>query len=161
MRKFKCDISTIGEYNLYFSSLLWKGMVLNQFYWKLIGFNTASREAEHAEMFKRVSAAQASAVEFCLNNYEDYMKEDVLRITKGLSPDNKKLIADEVKKALDKKYKWYSWVVLVYTKENTNKHILYDAVELHVDSIIVALSYVQRGDVVLGHYKERKIAETI
>lgn len=28
-RKFKCDIHEIGKYNLYFSSLLWKGMVLN------------------------------------------------------------------------------------------------------------------------------------
>lgn len=34
--KFKCDISEIGKYNLYFSSLLWKGMVLNQLYWNLI-----------------------------------------------------------------------------------------------------------------------------
>lgn len=65
-------------------------------------------------MFKNVYKAQISAVEFCLNNYEQYMKDDVVEITKALSPDNKTAIADQVKKTLDEKYDWYSWVVLVY-----------------------------------------------
>ncbi|XP_017296339.1 cephalotoxin-like protein [Kryptolebias marmoratus] len=146
IKKFKCDISLIGKYNLYFSSLLWKGMVLNQFYWKLIGFNTASKEAEHVKMFKTVSEAQTSAVEFCLNNYERFMREDVVKITKGLNPNNKKLIADQVKKALDKKYSWYSWVVVVYSEKDKLNHFLYDAVEIDVDQIIVAISYTLGGN---------------
>lgn len=38
-KKFKCSIREIGKYNIYFSSLLWRGMVLNQLYWNLVGFN--------------------------------------------------------------------------------------------------------------------------
>ncbi|XP_063339203.1 uncharacterized protein LOC134634074 [Pelmatolapia mariae] len=59
-KKFKCSIREIGKYNIYFSSLLWRGMVLNQLYWDLIGFNPSDKEAEQTKMFKTVSKAQIS-----------------------------------------------------------------------------------------------------
>ncbi|KAF3698259.1 Cephalotoxin-like protein [Channa argus] len=113
-KKFKCDINEISKYNLYFSSLIWKGLVLNEFYWKLIGVNSTGKEAEHTQMLRNIYKAQISTVDYCLNNYEKYMKEDVAEIAKALSPDNKQIIAEEVKEALDKKYNWYNWVVVVY-----------------------------------------------
>lgn len=106
-RKFKCDIHEIGKYNLYFSSLLWKGLVLKEVYWKLIGFDSSGKEAEHAQMFKNVYEAQKEVVEYCLDNYEQYMKNDMEEIGKALNPENKQHIANQVKTALDKKYSWY------------------------------------------------------
>ncbi|XP_042249642.1 uncharacterized protein LOC121884736 [Thunnus maccoyii] len=140
-KKFKCDIGEIAKYNFYFSSLLWKGMVLNQLYWSLIGFNSSGKEAQHTQMFKDVSRAQLSAVEFCLDNYEQYMKEDVVKISKELSPDNKQDIAEKVKKALDEKYNWYRWMVLVYDTNREKNFILFDVTKIPVGEITVAVGY--------------------
>ncbi|KAK2833953.1 hypothetical protein Q5P01_017842 [Channa striata] len=144
-KKYKCDISEIGKYNLYFSSLLWKGLVLNELYWNLIGFDLSAKEVEQTQMFRNVYKAQISAVDFCLNNYEQYMKEDVMEITKALSPDNKTAIADQVKKALDEKYDWYNWVVLVYDTQSDENYIMFDLTKIHVDTLTVAVGYTLKG----------------
>ncbi|XP_044037160.1 cephalotoxin-like protein [Siniperca chuatsi] len=148
MKKFKCDISEIGKYNFYFSTLLLKGMVLNEAYWKLTGLNPLNKDVEHVQMFKNVYRAQVSAVEFCLKNTEHYVKEDVLEITKANSPDNKEAIADRVKKALDKKYNWYNWVVLVYASAEDGYYTLYDLTKIPVDQVTVAVGHTLKADVI-------------
>ncbi|XP_035852926.1 cephalotoxin-like protein [Sander lucioperca] len=155
-KKFKCDFKEICKYNIYFSSLLWKGMVLNQFYWKLIGLD--SSEAKHTQMFKNVSRDQISALDYCLDNHMQYVKEDVKEIRKGLSADNKKVIADEVKKALDKKYNWYNWVVLVYNTNQADYYILYDLTKIIEDTITVAVGYTLKSEKI-HEYKVRKAAD--
>ncbi|CAI5652723.1 unnamed protein product [Oreochromis niloticus] len=92
-KKFKCSIREIGKYNIYFSSLLWRGMVLNQLFWNLVGFNPSGKEAEQTQMFKNVSEAQISAVKFCRKNYTQYMEKDVEEIGKAMNPDDKQAIA--------------------------------------------------------------------
>ncbi|XP_013888033.1 cephalotoxin-like protein [Austrofundulus limnaeus] len=130
-KKFRCDINQIGRYNIYLSSLLWKGMILKQFYWTLIDLNSAAKEAEHVKMFKEVSKAQLSAMQFCLDNHTQYMKMDVEEIAKQFSSDQKTDIAVQVKKALDEKYNWYNWVVVVFDKGQKKKsHVVY-RVQLH------------------------------
>ncbi|XP_050924625.1 SE-cephalotoxin-like [Lates calcarifer] len=146
-KKFKCSISEIGKYNIYFSSLLWRGMVLNQLYWNLVGFNPSGKEAEQTQMFKTVSKAQISAVKFCLDNYNKYMKDDVEDIAKVLNPDNKQAIADQVKKALDKKYNWYNWVVLVHQTGPTKSHTFYNMENIPVGKITVAVGYTQKANI--------------
>uniref|UniRef100_A0A3Q2P905 EGF-like domain-containing protein n=1 Tax=Fundulus heteroclitus TaxID=8078 RepID=A0A3Q2P905_FUNHE len=158
-KKFKCGINIIGRYNLYFSSLLWKGMVLNQFYWKLIGFNTESKEAEHVQMFKKVSEAQLAAIDYCLQNYEQYMKKDVEETAKGLSADDKTAVALKVKEVLDKKYNWYKWVVVVYNKADKDNHLVFGATEVDAGSIIVLVSHTLHGAQIDVPYV-KKTAET-
>ncbi|CAI5652728.1 unnamed protein product [Oreochromis niloticus] len=153
-KKFKCNIGEIGKFNIYFSSLLWRGMVLNQLYWNLIGFNPSDKEAEQTKMFKTVSEAQISAVKFCLYNYKEYMEKDVEEISKAMNPDNKQAVADQVKKALDKKYNWYNWVVLVHDTGNDKKHIFYNMQDIPVGKITVAVGYTQKT-------KEEKKEEVI
>ncbi|XP_028456297.1 cephalotoxin-like protein [Perca flavescens] len=140
-KKFKCDFQEIGKYNVYFSRLLWQGMVLNQFYWKLIGLDSSVIEAEHTQMFKNVYRTQISALDYCLTNHMQYVEEDVVEIRKRFSADNKKAIADEVKKALDKKYNWYNWVVLVYNTAQADYYILYNLTKITEDTITVAVGY--------------------
>ncbi|XP_047428226.1 uncharacterized protein LOC124998082 [Mugil cephalus] len=144
MRKFKCSISEIGKYNLYFSSLLWKGIVLNEVYWKLIGFDSTGKVVEHAQMFKNVYEAQRAAVETCLNNLTQYVTDDAEEIAKKLSPD-KTAIANEIKKKLDAKYNWYNWVVLVYDEAQNSNHILFDVIKIPIDGITVAVAYTAKG----------------
>ncbi|XP_035852930.1 SE-cephalotoxin-like [Sander lucioperca] len=145
-KKFKCDVQEIGKYNIYFSRLLWQGMVLNQFYWKLIGLDSSGIEAKHTQMFKNVYEAQISALKYCLTNHMEYVKEDVKEISKGLSADNKQAIADEVKKALDKKYNWYNWVVLVYNTDKHTSHELYNMTKIPVGTITVSVDYTQKAE---------------
>ncbi|CAI5652727.1 unnamed protein product [Oreochromis niloticus] len=166
-KKFKCSIGEIGKYNIYFSSLLWEGVVLNQLYWDLIGFNPSDKEAEQTKMFKTVSKAQISAVKFCLDNYKKYMKKDMEEIGKAMNPDDKTSIADQVKKALDKKYNWYNWVVLVYNTDQEQKYIYrYNMTNVPVGKITVAVDYTQKTNEerkeevknqLTSCYKERRV----
>ncbi|XP_028456355.1 SE-cephalotoxin-like [Perca flavescens] len=156
-KKFKCDVQEIGKYNVYFSRLLWKGLVLNQFYWKLIGLDSSGKEAEHTQMFKNVYRAQISALNYCLTNHMQYVKEDVVEIRKGFSADNKEAIADEVKKVLDKKYNWYNWVVLVYNTAQADYYILYNLTKITEDTITVAVGYTLIAEEI-DENKVRKVA---
>ncbi|XP_029933222.1 cephalotoxin-like protein [Myripristis murdjan] len=113
-RKFKCDFDDVAMYAFYFNSLLYRGMVLNQFYWSLMGFDTSVKAAEHTSMMKQVVSAEKKALNYCLNNYKEYMKRDVEEISKAQSYGNKTQTAFKIKNALDKKYFWYNWVVVVY-----------------------------------------------
>lgn len=146
-KKFKCDIADISKYNLYFSSLLLKGMILNQLYWNLIGFNPSGKEDEQTQMFKNVYKAQVSAIYYCLNS-EQYMKEDVKEIATKLSPDDKQSITHQVKTALDQKYNWYDWVVLVYDKKYQANYVVLDMIKIPVGTITVAVGHTQKADVV-------------
>ncbi|KAK2894331.1 hypothetical protein Q8A73_016815 [Channa argus] len=137
--KFKCDVKEIGKYNLYFSSLLLKGVILNEFYWKLIGFKSSDKKSEHSQIFKNVYEAQTSSVEFCQNNYKHYMRKDVEEIAKALSPDDKPTIAVKVKEALDEKYNWFNWVVLVYDTDQDGQYVAVDITKIPMGKISVAV----------------------
>ncbi|XP_073351051.1 uncharacterized protein [Pagrus major] len=158
MKKFKCDIRKMAGYNFYFSTLLLEGMVLNEAYWKLIGVKTSTKEAEHVQMFKKVYKAQISAVDFCLNNTEYYMKKDVEEISKALSPDNKQAVAAEVKKKLDEKYDWYNWVVLVYDTADDDSYMPYELTKIPVGTITIAVGYTRKASVV---YRRENIQEEV
>ncbi|XP_034721613.1 uncharacterized protein LOC117940419, partial [Etheostoma cragini] len=75
-------------------------------------------------------------------------KTDVIEIRNRLGPaNNKRAIADQVKKFLDKKYTWYSWVVLVYNTAQADDYILYDLTKITEDTITVAVGYTLKADV--------------
>ncbi|KAL7378853.1 hypothetical protein ABVT39_019802 [Epinephelus coioides] len=146
-KKFKCSIREIGNYNLHFSTLLWRGMVLNQLYWDLIGLSQTHITDRYTEMLKNVSSAQVSVVKFCLNNYEHYVQNDAEEISKALSPDDKEAIAENVKKALDEKFYWYDWVVLVYNSNDEGYHKFYSKmIKVSVNPITVAVGYTQKAE---------------
>ncbi|XP_043956341.1 uncharacterized protein LOC122822048 [Gambusia affinis] len=151
--KFKCDVSVISRYNLYLSSLFWKGMVLTQFYWKLTGVNTNGKEAEHVQMFKKVSEAQLSAVDFCLNNYRQYLEKDVEELITDSRSDEASL-ARKVKQALDLKYSWYNWVVVVFDSSQSKNHKLHTEFTFTTSQFVVGISSTIKAD--LMHVDEVK-----
>lgn len=144
-KKFKCDISEIGKYNLYFSSLLWKAMVVNQLYWNLIDKDKAYIKAKHTKMFDDVYKVQLSAVEFCINNYDEYMKKDVERIGNINHLNKKQTIAQKVKMFLDMKYSWYNWVVVVYNTD-PNFSVSRDMTMISVGKKTVAVGHILNTD---------------
>lgn len=144
--KFKCDVREMAKYNIYFYSLLLKGIALNEAYWRLIGLNPLNKEAEHAEMFRDVYRAQQSAVQFCLSHHQLFVKSDVEEVSKKLSHDDKQAVAVQVKKTLDEKYDWYDWVVLVYNTEEDANYLLHDLTKIPVGKITVAVGSTLTGD---------------
>ncbi|XP_029996230.1 uncharacterized protein LOC115423517 [Sphaeramia orbicularis] len=142
--KFKCSISEIGRYNLYLSSLLWKGMVLNQLYWKLIGFSSSGQQDKHNRMFKNVFKAQNDALQFCLDNFEQYLVKDVEEVSKRFTKDQTQDIADMVQKTLDEKHFWYKWAVVVYEKNNEDNYKLVDMRRVPVGDVVVAVGYTHK-----------------
>ncbi|XP_062387022.1 uncharacterized protein LOC134076027 [Sardina pilchardus] len=148
--KFKCDIRKIGKYHLHLSTLLFKGMVLQQFYNRKRGLNALDIETSLAQQFKTVFEAQKATLEYCENNYEKYLRDDVEQIARELHPDEKKAIAENVKKHLDGKYSWYNWVVFVCTKDDLKKKnvILFEnPIEITIDNIIVAVFYTLKAEI--------------
>ncbi|XP_036449783.1 SE-cephalotoxin-like [Colossoma macropomum] len=146
--KFKCDLNEINKYNFYLSSLLWKGLVLKEVYGKLID-STSDKEAEHAQMLKSLYEVQRAAMEYCIDNSEEQMKKDVKDIGTAHISEEKTAVAEKVKNALDKKYSWYNWVVLVYDKkQEDDKYIyVYDMTKIPIsDQIIVAVTYTLKAD---------------
>lgn len=96
-------------------------------------------------MFKNVYEVQREIVEFCLNNYEQYVRDDVEEIGKALRPENKTHIANQVKQALDKRYSWYTWVVLVYNKDQDKNHMPFNPIKVPMEMIIVAVTYILKA----------------
>ncbi|KAL2086897.1 hypothetical protein ACEWY4_017956 [Coilia grayii] len=146
--KLECDVMKILKHNWHFSSVLLKGMSLNIFYWELIGFNTTSKEAEHNHMFKTVFEAQSKVINKCLKEHMYYVKKDVERTAKPISSDLQR-IAQRVKEALDNKYSWYKWVVIVYKRsreeeEDVIPHNTMTKIPVS-DDIIVAVTHTQHG----------------
>ncbi|XP_030015290.1 uncharacterized protein LOC115436568 [Sphaeramia orbicularis] len=144
--KFKCSISEIGRYNLYLSSLLWKGMVLNQLHWKLIGFSSSHKQEEHNSMFKNVFKAQNDALQFCLDNFEQYLVKDVEVVSKRFTKDQKEEIAADVQKTLEEKYFWYKWTVMVYKEEDEVYYRLVHMWRVPVGELVVAVGYTHKEE---------------
>ncbi|XP_029997029.1 uncharacterized protein LOC115424067 [Sphaeramia orbicularis] len=142
--KFKCSISEIGRFNLYLSSLLWKGMVLNQLYWKLIGFSSSRQQHEHNRMFKNVFKAQTDTLHLCLDNFEQYVVKDVEVVSKRFTKDQKEDIAANVQKTLDEKYFWYKWAVVVYDKYYEDYYKLVHMERVPVGDLVVAVGYTNK-----------------
>uniref|UniRef100_A0A672YKS2 EGF-like domain-containing protein n=1 Tax=Sphaeramia orbicularis TaxID=375764 RepID=A0A672YKS2_9TELE len=142
--KFKCSISEIGRFNLYLSSLLWKGMVLNQLYWKLIGFSSSGQQHEHNRMFKNVFKAQNDSLQLCLDNFQRYLMKDVEEVSKKFTKDQKENIAAKVQKTLDEKYFWYKWAVVVYDKYYEANYKLVHMWRVPVGDLVVAVGYTSK-----------------
>lgn len=151
--RFRCNLDELLRYHLHISGLLWRGALLRLLHWRLAGFSSPLQEAEHIQMFQRVSAVQRATVDFCLDNYERYLQEDVVEITKKLSPGRETDIAAQVKKHLDQKFSWNSWVVYVFRSNLDTLHLFPTMTTIPVDQfypgigkLTVAVGYTQRED---------------
>ncbi|XP_029997060.1 uncharacterized protein LOC115424097 [Sphaeramia orbicularis] len=162
--KFKCSISEIGRFNLYLSSLLWKGMFLNQLYWKLIGFSSSHKQDEHNSMFKNVFKAQNDTLQYCLDKFDEYLVKDVEVFTKKFTKYQKEEIAADVRKNLDEKYFWYNWTVMVYDKYYEANYNLVYMWRVPVGDLVVAVGYTHkeedRDDADVGPAIQRCFANT-
>ncbi|KAG9335377.1 hypothetical protein JZ751_005299 [Albula glossodonta] len=139
--RYKCDAKEVTKYSLHFRFLLWKGLLLNQIYYDLRGFNANAKAKESADLFLQAIRANVGALRSCIENYVEYMKADVTELSKAQADDSNTDLAVKIKKALDKKYYWYDWIVVVFKTEEKDKHTFINFEKIPVDEITVAVGH--------------------
>ncbi|XP_029923271.1 uncharacterized protein LOC115370401 [Myripristis murdjan] len=138
-KRHKCDIKELNRYNFFLNSLLWRGMVLNQLYYKLKGYDTEDKEAEYVSQFNKVIEAQRDVVASCADS-EEYIEPAVQKINQihPLKPDEES--ATKVKEELDKTYDFYYWIVVIFKSNDKEKHSLLHFTSVNLGDITVAVS---------------------
>uniref|UniRef100_A0A3P8Q622 EGF-like domain-containing protein n=1 Tax=Astatotilapia calliptera TaxID=8154 RepID=A0A3P8Q622_ASTCA len=118
----KCHEKEIIEYTYLILTLIFKGNMMNQFYYRLKNIQS---EARNDEMKKNVYEALAAMFEIqkqCIDSSMTYVKQDV----KPLIDKSKKRddLAQEVWDFLQKTYDRYDWMVVGFiTKKSRHKTI--------------------------------------
>uniref|UniRef100_UPI003AAB66D7 uncharacterized protein n=1 Tax=Centroberyx gerrardi TaxID=166262 RepID=UPI003AAB66D7 len=136
VKKYKCDINDVGRYSLYFNSLLWKGMVLNQLYYKLKGYKADAKAAENVYQFEQVLKAQKDAVMSCADKYE-YIEPAVREISKSLTLEVNTESATQIKEKLDEKYNSYNWIVVIFKTADQDNHQFERSTLVRFDEITI------------------------
>ncbi|XP_071379181.1 SE-cephalotoxin-like [Centroberyx affinis] len=137
-KKYKCDINDMGRYSLYFNSLLWKGMVLNQLYYKLRGYKTDGKAAENIQQFDQVLKAQKDAVMSCADKY-DYIEPAVREISKSLTLEDTPELPKQIKAGLQKRYNSYNWIVVTFRTAEQQFIVIENTTLVRFDEITVAV----------------------
>ncbi|KAJ8365237.1 hypothetical protein SKAU_G00140680 [Synaphobranchus kaupii] len=147
VKRFQCDVQVVETYSKYFRVLLWKGLLLNQLYYTLKGFDADAKAQQSIQQLYDVIIAQQKTIVYCVQNYERYMKTDVEGITNAAlssGTDNMQL-ARKIKTALDRKYNWYDWIIAVIPSEEGHTFLNYTMVR--VATVTVAVAHYQRGPI--------------
>uniref|UniRef100_A0A3B4GQU1 Uncharacterized protein n=1 Tax=Pundamilia nyererei TaxID=303518 RepID=A0A3B4GQU1_9CICH len=147
----KCHEKEIIEYTYLILTLIFKGNMMNQFYYRLKNIQS---EARNDEMKKNVYEAMAAMFEIqkqCIDSSMTYVKQDV----KPLIDKSKKRddLAQEVWDFLQKTYDRYDWMVVGFiTKKSShkaiktlNKHVLTGFQDVSTERITVAVSRQVKG----------------
>ncbi|KAJ8334954.1 hypothetical protein SKAU_G00405930 [Synaphobranchus kaupii] len=145
VERFRCDVQVVDTYGKYFRALLWKGLLLNQLYYTLKGFDADIKAQQSIQQLYDVIIAQQKAVVDCVQNHKRYMKADVEIITNAAlssGSDNMQL-AQKIKTILDRKYPWYDWIIAVIPSEEGHTFLNYTMVR--VANVTVAVAHYQRG----------------
>ncbi|XP_064820540.1 uncharacterized protein LOC135538579 [Oncorhynchus masou masou] len=143
--KFSGEVEKVKTYSTYFRGLMWKGLQLNLVYYKLKDFNTEAKAKQSIIQFYNVTQAHTQTVLKCIENFEQYMKNDVKVIGTSefleMTP-----LATKVREFLNKKYFWYDWIVAVYKKEDASSHDMLCFTKISLEKFIVAVSFSEKGN---------------
>ncbi|XP_064820537.1 uncharacterized protein LOC135538577 [Oncorhynchus masou masou] len=148
--KFSGEVEKVKTYSTYFRGLMWKGLQLNLVYYKLKDFNTEAKAKQSIIQFYNITQAHTQTVLKCIENFEQYMKNDVKVIGTSefleMTP-----LATKVREFLNKKYFWYDWIVAVYKKEDASSHDMLRFTKISLEKFIVAVSFSEKGNHFIGN----------
>lgn len=150
VNKFSGEVEKVKTYSMYFRGLMWKGLQLNLIYYKLKDFNTEAKAQQSIIQFYNVTQAHTQTVLKCIENFEQYMKNDVEVIGTSESLEMTPL-ATKVREFLNKKYFWYDWIVAVYKKEDDSSHDMVRFTKFPLEKVIVAVSFSEKGNHLIGN----------
>ncbi|XP_072224202.1 uncharacterized protein [Leuresthes tenuis] len=146
-----CHEREIRAYTLFIHSLIFKGNVLNQFYYRLKNINSEARVNAAAQTAYDAGKAMFDVQKKCISDSMTYVKQDVEKLM-----DEKKdhgQLAKEIRKFLDENYNTFDWMVVAYTTKNSgherfktmNQHVFSGFTKLTKGAVSVAVARQVKG----------------
>ncbi|CAI5660415.1 unnamed protein product [Oreochromis niloticus] len=159
----KCHEKEIIEYTYLILTLIFKGNMMNQFYYSLKNIESKARDDEMKKNVYEAMTAMFEIQKQCIDNSMTYVKLDV----KPLIDKSKKRddLAKEVWNFLQKTYDRYDWMVVGFiakkssykTIKTLKKHVLTGFQDVPTERITVAVSRQVKGT----HSKVQEVSKAI
>ncbi|RXN20530.1 hypothetical protein ROHU_007062 [Labeo rohita] len=158
-----CHEKIIREYSQFIIKLMYKGSMMNHFYYRLKDIESAARIAEGAKISFEAVSAMFQVYMKCINSSIDYVKKDVTKLID--KSEKRSELAKKIWSSLVKDYDRYDWMVVAFrTKksghkiiETMNRHVLSGFTEVRKDSVSVAVARQVKGT----HTKAVMVAQAI
>lgn len=96
------------------------GLKLNVFYYIMKGYDAKSKVNEAVTQLSDTLGAIKDALIECVDDFETWVRKDVVKFTNERFSDGKKL-ALNIKDHLERKFHWYKWIVIVHSKDAENE----------------------------------------
>ncbi|RXN13857.1 hypothetical protein ROHU_009406 [Labeo rohita] len=141
-----CHEKIIREYTVFINKLIYKGNMMNHFYYRLKDIESAARIDEGAKIAYEAMSAMFQVHVKCITSSMKYVEKDV---TKLIDKSQKRSeLAKKIWSSLEKDYDRYDWMVVAFwTKksghkiiETMNHHVLSGFTEVRKDSVSVAVA---------------------
>lgn len=155
IEKSNGDFNTLVQYSSYYTSLMVSGLQLNLYYYKLKGYDAEAKAKEAVEQLSDVLAAIKDALIECVDDFEKWAQNDVVKFTTERFSDTKTLIT-EIKDHLEQKFHWYRWIVIAHSKDAKNEFTFGKSIDLPVqEKAVVHVIYQEKGSFVSQRIKDQ------
>ncbi|XP_048010467.1 uncharacterized protein LOC125244422 [Megalobrama amblycephala] len=146
----KCHEKNIIEYTVLIYKLLYKGNIMNNFYYKLRKVESQARVDEEANITYDTASIMFQTHKECIINSMEYIKNDVRTLIDKTQARSE--LAKNVRSFLVKEYDKYDWMVVAFITKKSNKpfdalnsHVLTGFTEVTKDGISVAVARQVKG----------------
>ncbi|RXN03397.1 hypothetical protein ROHU_009559 [Labeo rohita] len=146
-----CHEKIIREYTMFIIKLIYRGNMMNHFYYRLKHIESAARIAEGAKISFEAVSAMFQVYMKCINSSIDYVKKDVTELIN--KSEKRSELAKKVWSSLVKDYDRYDWMVVAFRtkksghkmREFMNRHVLSGFTKVTKDSVSVAVGRQVKG----------------
>ncbi|KAM7371375.1 hypothetical protein PAMP_008626 [Pampus punctatissimus] len=157
---FNCHEKDIIEFTNFIYDLIFKGIMMNHFYYSLNKMNKAD------ELAKDLYDAIVAIVQIrkdCLSSLDKYIKQDVEKLIDENKPKND--LAKDIRVSLEETYYRYDWMVVVFKTKNVQhrflqvgkKHTFSGFTEVPKGEVTVAVGRQAKGT----HSKATEVSKNI
>uniref|UniRef100_A0A672GIU3 Uncharacterized protein n=1 Tax=Salarias fasciatus TaxID=181472 RepID=A0A672GIU3_SALFA len=162
-KQIKCHETDLREYTEFINKLICKGIVMNQFYYKVKKIESQARVDEESKIAYDSALVMFQTHKKCIFDSIEYVKKDVETLINSIKHRSK--LAEDVRKFLDNTYDRYDWMVVAFIAKNS-KHRILETLNKHV---LAGFTIVTKGDVSVAvarqvkgtHTKASRVTEAI
>uniref|UniRef100_A0A672GKA0 EGF-like domain-containing protein n=1 Tax=Salarias fasciatus TaxID=181472 RepID=A0A672GKA0_SALFA len=128
-KQIKCHETDLREYTEFINKLIYKGIVMNQFYYKVKKIESQARVDEESKIAYDSALVMFQTHKKCIFDSIEYVKKDVETLINSIKHRSK--LAEDVRKFLDNTYDRYDWMVVAFIAKNS-KHRILETLNKHV-----------------------------
>lgn len=159
----KCHEKDLIDYTDLIKKLIYKGIMMNEFYYKVEKIPSKARVDEEAMIAYTSSQVMFKIHMECIMRSMHYALKDVELLINSMTPRAK--MAEDVRRFLETTYGRYDWMVVAFITTNSkhritetmNKHVLAGFKEVRKDYVSVAIARQAKGT----HTKALVVGEAI